>query len=300
MSTTQSHIDSYAKPAGIKFCRGAQSVISFIRESCFDLATMRPRHLFATCLIALTMILPASGYVLSKLLEQIGDNLSRARTISVFIENQPDIKLGQLTNTLTRYEQIELAEPVTVPIDPTLAGTNTSQMVEVIPSAGLPADHFAALIDQLRSLPGVEMVSWNNETLARNLQASAFAELFASVSLILAAALLTLTTWWLIRKNIQSSKEIVDIKHHLGATPMQICRPMLLKGILLGIVAGIIGYALSAAGSAMLGNLVDIPIFNIDVRPGLLQILLGLIAVIIISYVITRMAFRRIFFYIYQ
>jgi cell division protein FtsX len=259
---------------------------------------MRTGHVLAIGLIALMLILPAASYLFAKLCLQIGDNLSRARTISVFTENQSEGRLDQLTTRLRQYEQIERATLVPAAID-SASGINT-RLLEVVPVAALAPVQFANIAEQLRTLPGVSMVSWSEETLQRNLQAAHYARLAALASLALAAILFTVLTWFLIRNSIRSSRAVVDIKFLLGATPHQISHPVVARGVLLGLLIAVAGYAIVATISLVLANIVDITILKIRIQSGIFPILLYAGTVLVLSFIVAQLAFRRTYSYLYQ
>ncbi|MEM7257147.1 MAG: hypothetical protein AAF404_07140 [Pseudomonadota bacterium] len=300
MSTTKQYIKSFEKPSKVVTGVKRLSLANTVKECLFDLAALRFSQLFITCLLLLTLILPVSGYLFARLLDQVGDNLSRARAISLFLEGQPAEKIAQLTVTLSKYPQIDRAELVPAALRSTVPDSDTTHLVEVLPVAGLSELQFEQLVSQIESLPGAVLVSWSTDTLNRNQQASTYAQALSFGAYTLAVILMILLVWRLIRRNIRISRPTVYMKHQLGATPLQLRRPLVLRGLAVGVMAGIAGYALVLVSDLLLARYVDITIvkFNLPLAP--LQIFLYFCCVILVSYVITKMVFRREYSYLYQ
>ena len=104
MKKTQQFISSYKKPSKTGRLLKQISISSSLKECLFDLSALRLRQLLATLLITLAVALPTGGYLFANVFDQVGDNQSRARAISVFIQNQPARSLQEVTKTLSHYE----------------------------------------------------------------------------------------------------------------------------------------------------------------------------------------------------
>lgn len=300
MRTTESFIKSFDKPSAVATGVKRLSLASACKEFLFDLANLRISQLLITCVLLLTLLVPVGGYLSARLFDQVGDNLSRARAISLFIEAQPAEKLAQLPATLSKYPQIERADLVPAAVEPAISTSATTHLVEVIPVAGLSEWAFAQLAGQLGELPSVELVSWSTETLERNQQASSYAQLLTVSAYVLTALLATLVVWRLIRRNIRISKTTIDLKHQLGATATQLRQPLLFRGLIIGLIIGVTAYAMVTAGSVALSHYVDITIFKFKIPVDPAEIFLYFSGVMLLSLVISQAAFRKEFPYLFQ
>jgi len=288
MSSAQQFIKSFEKPARLAKAKSGASLTALLKESLFDPGSIKRPHLLSTLLLSLMLILPATGYLAAKFLDQVGENLSRARTISLFIELEPSRNLVAFANKLSEYPQIANAEFIANPVGGTAAAANTG-MVEVVPVSDLTSEDFNELTALLGDLAGVELISWNDAMLTRNLQMSQSVRKVALAANLGAMLLLACTMWLLIRRHLRLNRKIVDIKHQLGATAAQIARPLIMKGFLYGLLAAAIAWGFVALFSKFLSQVIDITIFNIDLSVKPLEIFFFVLAVSVFSYYIARL-----------
>lgn len=293
MSTTQQFISSFEKPVNLTQNRFGRSTLRLLRECFFDLPGMKRTHMLFTAVVLLLLVIPASGYLAAKLLDQAGDNLSRATTISMFIEARPTSDLQGFTQRLAEYEQIEIAKLVTMPLEKNTSQRNSTQLVEVIPVTGLPVNAFSQLTDQLATLAGVELISWDRTTLNRNQLVSTQAHAIATATYLAALIIFVSTMWVFILRHVHLSKRTIDLKLNLGATPAQISTPLIIRGCVCGIVVGAIAFSFAKVFSLGLSHMIDVTIFDIDLSMQPQEILFCLAIVFMLSFAISRLALRK-------
>ena len=284
MSSTRQFIKSFEKPARLVQGKSGTLLPALLRESMFDLGSIKRTHVYPTLLLSLMLLLPATVYLAAKFLDQIGENLSRARTISLFIEPEPTRNLVTFASKLSEYPQIAYAEFVDN------AAITSISMVEVVPVSDLTSDDFNELTGLLGDLPGVELISWNESMLTRNLQMSQSVRLLGMAANLGAMLLLACIMWLMIRRHLRLSRKTVDVKHQLGATAVQIATPLIIRGFLYGLLTAAITWGLVAVFSNLLSQVIDITFFNIDLSFQPLEIFFFVLAVSVVSYYIARLA----------
>lgn len=293
----QGHISSFNRPV---FANGRQHyrfrLQQLLSEFFKDLTALNIRHLLLLFITATFIVLPVGSFIAAKVVVKVGDNLSQHRVVSLFMEPQSTQSHQSLKQNLLRYEQIQSVDIALQALEPALPGQSAVTVAEVVPSHHLTIKEVDQLVNQLQLIAGIEFVQLDNNQLIRNQKATRYARSVGFSIYLLSAALMALSIFLLIRKDIKSSSHQVQIRQKLGATRWQILQPHLLRGALLGLLAGIAGVGLALGLAPIADFVVQGTSFTIDTTVKIPQILLLTGFVIIIGSLSTSVAIKRFFY----
>lgn len=293
MSTARELVKSFDRPVNLTQHRLTATKLRSFRNCVADLPGITQASLFFTAAIILLLLIPAITYQSAKLLGEIGDNLSQTNAISVFIEEQASINLHDFTDRLATYTQIETVNLLSEPIDSGGVDNKIIRLVEVIPETDLAGEDFNQLTELLGALAGVQLVSWDSATASRNQKASKSVKLVAMAAHTIALVLFSSIMWVSVRRHFRASKMTINLRISLGATNAQVSAPLIVRGCIYGLLIGAVTYFIAMVNSLFLSRVIDVTLFEIDLAPHPQEILFYAVAVMLLSFTISRLAAKN-------
>ncbi|MCJ8170569.1 permease-like cell division protein FtsX [Atopomonas sediminilitoris] len=244
------------------------------KASLFDsLGRLRaqPISTLLTCLVmGIALSLPMGMGLLLDSLEKLGGSWQRAAQISVFLELRlPEQQSAELHTRISGLAHVADAQLISreQALAEFQAQSGLGEALKELPENPLPAlivvtpqeverAALEALLSELQALPGVEQaqldLGWV-ERLAAMLQLGQ--RFVFGIALLLIAGLL-LVVGNTIRLSIEGRRQEIEVIKLVGGTDGYVRRPFLYIGVLYGVGAGVISWALLALGLSWLNDAV--------------------------------------------
>ncbi|RMF94686.1 MAG: ABC transporter permease [Gammaproteobacteria bacterium] len=225
--------------------------------------------LLTVLVIGIALALPATLGVLVRNGEAVAGRWTSVRDFSVYLQpGLPVEQAGELAASLERRPLIAAVRLITA--DDALAELRTAggfagvidalernplpHTLVVRPAADADDAAIAALADELRALPAVELVQLDSDWVARLDAMLAFARraIWIAAALLVTAVIVIVGNT--IRLDIQNQRAEIEVAKLLGATDAFVRRPFLYTGLWYGLAGGGVALLLLLAEQALLAG----------------------------------------------
>lgn len=220
--------------------------------------------------IGIALALPAGLYVLVDNTRQLGGAWESALEISVFMEpGAGDARASDLAAELRAHDRVAAVRVITASesLEEFREHSGFGTALDILRENPLPAvlvvtpdpsidspGRLQPLAEELRGLPGVELVQLDTQWLQRLFALLEILERAILVISILLAAAVIITVGNTIRLDIQGRRDEIEVTKLIGGSDAFIRRPFLYSGFWYGICGGVTAWLLVTAGLLLLSG----------------------------------------------
>jgi cell division transport system permease protein len=230
-------------------------------------------HLLTLGVLALALALPSIGGLVMKNLRAVSSALTQPGDISLFLRSDITLEQAQALRSTLSEAALVAKSDITTPEEGLaefrestrftdaleLVGENPLPFVVVLSleSSTLRSAQVLPFVEELRGLPDVDMVQFDQEWLLRLKSMLALAERLVWVIGVLLALTVLLVIGNTIRLEIGARADEIQITRLIGATNSFVRRPFLYSGFWFGTFGALLAIALVAVAVHLLQPVVQ-------------------------------------------